>query len=91
MPDLYYDGAPTTGPDQVASIHVLEQLGHQAGKPTVMWEMFAGSGMLSTCAYDCGVSHLPPVDFRWGYHLGRLHDQLSKWQAARKAGACCGP
>ena len=36
----------------------------------------AGSGRLSSTARDKGVSHLPPVDHRWGYHLEQIREQV---------------
>ena len=75
MPDYYYDGAPSTGPEALVHSTAMEALGHSAGKPCMIWELFAGSGKLSAMARRDGVSHLPPVDFRWGYDARRLQHQ----------------
>eukprot|EP00959_Pyramimonas_sp_CCMP1952_P307452 6435466-Pyramimonas_sp.AAC.1 len=40
------------------------------------WEWFSGSSVLSKKAADRGVSHLPPVDFRYGWSVARLVDQI---------------
>ena len=55
---------------------VMDNLGLTKGCPAQLWEFMAGSGKLSATARAENVSHLPPVDHRWGYHLGRFADQL---------------
>ena len=76
IPDIYYGEAESIGPEHIASIPIMTELGHGAGKPVKLWEWMAGSGTLSDRARARKVSHLPPVDFRWGFHVGRLSDQV---------------
>ena len=75
--------------DSLSPEEALKQiLGRAEGTPEVrsMWETCAGSGKLSARARSRDVSHLPPVDYRWGWDLGRARDQLiSLWLLL-----CCG-
>ena len=45
------------------------------------WEWYAGSGAMSKRAADKGISHLPPIDFRYGWSIARLSNQLLLLQA----------
>ena len=40
------------------------------------WEWYSGSGVLSKCAAQKGVSHLPPIDYRYGWSIGNLKHQI---------------
>ena len=40
-----------------------------------VWELFSGSAALSARASREGIPHLPPIDFRYGWDLGRVRDQ----------------
>ena len=77
VPDLYYQGAAPIGPGQLGQKIVLERLGHKTGAPATCWELCAGSGALSTLARKSSVSHLPPIDYRWGFNLSRGTRQLT--------------
>ena len=37
----------------------------------------AGAGGLSARARDTNASHVPPVDYRWGWRLGHIPDHLA--------------
>ena len=41
-----------------------------------LWELCSGSSVLSAAARDTTHTHVPPVDFRYGWSLARAHDQL---------------
>ena len=41
-----------------------------------LWEWYAGSGTLSKVAADGGVSHMPPIDYRYGWSISNLGNQL---------------
>ena len=41
-----------------------------------MWEVCAGSGKLSAWSRQEEVTHLPPVDFRWGFDMRTLKRQI---------------
>ena len=79
MPDEYYrpSGAEDfNGPEILIDPVAMKKLGHKVGEPVQLWELAAGSGSLSKEADGRGVTHLPPVDYRWGSHIGRLKDQV---------------
>ena len=46
-----------------------------------VWEWCAGSASLSSVAKEERTSHLPPVDFRYGWDIGRVADQLLLFEA----------
>ena len=54
----------------------LEEIELKLKESHDVWEVFAGSGRLSSRCQDQRVSHMPPVDHRWGWDLGRVRDQL---------------
>ena len=77
MSDYYYqDGPPVRPPDLVGDRYMAE-LGYQKWNPVCLWECFSGSAALSTAAKEQGTTHLPPVDHRYGFHMGRFPDQLA--------------
>ena len=76
MPDFYHDGATGTKAEDMANINAMETLGYTVGAPCKIWEFFAGSGKLSAMARRDGVSHLPPVDWRWGIDVRQLGHQM---------------
>ena len=41
-----------------------------------LWEWYSGSGALSKVAADTNVSHPPPVDYRYGWSISNLGNQL---------------
>ena len=41
-----------------------------------MWEWCSGSSALTAEARKEQITHLPPVDYRYGWDIGRLRDQL---------------
>ncbi len=76
MPDIYYGDGPFIGPQELGKDDVMNNLGLTEGSPVQLWEFMAGSGKLSATAREKDISHLPPVDHRWGYHVGRFSDQM---------------
>ena len=72
LPDEYYSydqGAYFTDERFRCPQHLAAR-GHYPGQPVQLWELMAGSGRLSSTARTRGMSHLPPVDYRWGVNLG---------------------
>jgi hypothetical protein len=46
------------------------------GAPAVkIWEIYSGSAALSSSVSDHKVSHLPPIDYRYGWNLNKLEHQ----------------
>ena len=41
-----------------------------------MWEWMAGSGRLSATARRLSLTHLPPLDYRWGHNLSHWFHQV---------------
>ena len=76
MPDFYYAARAVIGPQQLGDEQVLKELGLLFGYPVQLWELMAGSAKLSSFARERQISHLPPIDYRWGVHMGRSSDQL---------------
>ena len=78
MNDQYYQSSdkPVT-PTDLADPDVMEKRGVRPGEVTAIWEWMAGSATLSAHAQELKIDHLPPIDHRWGWHLGRLADQKS--------------
>ena len=76
MPDCYYDGDPCGGPDTLTNTAAMTALGHVKGRPSVLWECCAGSGKLSAWCKKEAVTHLPPIDFRWGFDMRILRHQI---------------
>ena len=60
----------------ISDRRTMSHLGYMVGRPAEMWEWFAGSGRLSAAARASGVSHLPPLDYRWGVDLGEISTQI---------------
>ena len=72
LPDLYYGG-------DRSKIIIPEKFNENLKEftsPVQLWETCSGTSALSTTARDSKVSHLPPIDYRFGWDLGRLSDQL---------------
>ena len=77
MPDVYYEGTGTTpvGPMLFGNRLQMESLGFRPGESTQLWEWMAGSATLSAMARTRQISHLPPIDHRWGWHIGNADIQ----------------
>ena len=76
MPDAYHSGCnPARGPDLLTGPVAVKVLGHQPQSPAALWELFAGAGGPSKEARGSRTDHLPPIDYRWGYHVGQVSDQ----------------
>ena len=77
MPDVYYVDPDTdpVRPVLFGNRHKMGELGFQPGASTQLWEWMAGSGSLSAAARADGVTHLPPIDHRWGFHIGNADIQ----------------
>ena len=77
MPDEYYaDMEASIDATSISDRRTMSHLGYMVGRPAEMWEWFAGSGRLSAAARASGVSHLPPLDYRWGVDLGEISTQI---------------
>ena len=78
MYDEYYnwDDENFTNIEALSSIHEMTCRGLQLGVSSTLWEWMAGSGRLSATARTNEVTHLPPLDYRWGINLGHWYHQL---------------
>ena len=79
MEDAYYfwDDEKYMHVDSLGNIHEMNCKGLLSGVSSVMWEWMAGSGRLSASARVNEVTHLPPIDYRWGgNNLGHWYHQL---------------
>ena len=76
MPDLYYMDEAPVQPHMLSDDAIMEDMGFSKGNTVQFWKLMAGSGKLSARARAQGLLHLPPVDHRWGFHVGRFADQL---------------
>ena len=78
LPECYYNGAQPIGPDQMAGVWQAAAHGHEPSAPgsAQLWELCSGSSVLSAAARAAGISHLPPIDFRYGWSLARAADQV---------------
>ena len=93
LPDEYYGGESERycTPD-------LFKASLSKGEDYDLWEWCAGSASLSKVALEEKVRHLPPVDYRYGWDVGRTQDQLvllegllSNTIAELMASPTCGP
>ena len=76
VPDRYHSGEHhPVGPGDLCNRPVLQKLGLSIGTPTVAWELCASSTTLSAQGRKAELSHLPPLGYSWGHHLGRARDQ----------------
>ena len=67
MPGVYHGGRnPPRGRALLTDPVAMADLGHRPLEPTTLWELMAGTGGLSKKARDGRISHLPPIDHRWG-------------------------
>ena len=67
--------------DNLADLHDMASRVHQPGISSTLWEFRAGSGRLSATARDQKLTHLPPLDYRWGINLGHWwHQLIVLWQ-----------
>ena len=74
MPDEYRN---TFGMQELANPHLLAKAGYTPGVPTLLWELMAGSGRLSATARSSAITHLPPIDRRWGHNLSDSFHQVT--------------
>ena len=85
MPDKYY-ATPLdyVGPDNFSSrCNENCRTGEPSDAPTPrpqfrLWEWCSGTSNLSNQARVHGVEHLPPVDFRYGWPLAPLADEVQQ-------------
>ena len=78
MPDEYYaEGDDHVGMTAFGDLQQVDQLGYRPGKSVQLWEWMSGSGRLSATARARGMSHLPPLDYRYGHNLGHWRHQLT--------------
>ena len=76
VPDKYYHESDPVGPNDLSSHSSLKRFRPKGGQPAESWEIMAGPGALSAGARSKQMTHLPPIDHRWGWHVGRYADQL---------------
>ena len=76
MSDQYYSDSDPVGPNGLSSHSSLKRFRPKGDQPAELWEIMAGSGALSAGARSKQMTHLPPIDHRWGWHVGRYADQL---------------
>ena len=78
MPDEYHaDGDDYVRMDGFSDLQNMARHGHVPGARVHLWEWMSGSGRLSTMARDRAISHLPPLDYRYGHNLGHWHHQIT--------------
>ena len=83
MPDEYYfyEQSKYMDLEKLASINEMRAAGFEPGVSSTMRELMAGSGRLSATAREEGMTHQPPVDYRWGVNLGHWwHQVIICWQ-----------
>ena len=83
MEDEYYewDDSKFMGTEKLADIGEMTDRGYQPGVASTLWEFMAGSGRLSATARAQKITHLPPLDYRWGVNLGHWwHQVVVLWQ-----------
>ena len=77
MPDEYHkDSDDYLGMDGFKNLQDMKRLGYEPGAPVRLWEWMSGSGRLSATARARAMSHLPPLDYRYGHNLGHWHHQM---------------
>jgi hypothetical protein len=54
-----------------------------------MWEWYSGSSVLSKYYLDQGFSHLPPLDYRYGWNLSKHQHQEKALDALLSVGVSC--
>ena len=79
MPDEYHDWHEDNymSIEKIGDLHEMSCISLQAGVASKFWEWMAGSGRLSATARRDGITHLPPLDYRWGVNLGHWWHQLT--------------
>ena len=70
MPDKFYEGINEIGPVCFGSRQMMDKHGYTPSVPTDLWEWMAGSATLSATARTRKMTVLPPIDHRWGFHMG---------------------
>ena len=77
MPDEYHkDSDDYLGMDGFKNLQDMKRLGYEPGAPVRLWEWMSGSGRLSATARARAMSHLQPLDYRYGDNLGHWHHQM---------------
>ena len=77
LPDEYHGTNPLRDRKLLLDTGAMKSLGHEPLSPATLWELMAGTGGLSRHARETGTRHLPPIDYRWGWDLGRKPCQLA--------------
>merc|ERR1711954_478369 len=50
------------------------------GVPTLVWELFSGSGTFTSVVHRRRLGYMPPVDYRYGHNLdGRFGQGRTLW------------
>ena len=77
MPGAYRGANPHRGAEVLTDPAAMGKMGHLPLAPATLWELMAGAGGLIKQARVAKTRHLPPVDYRWGWNLGRLPDHFA--------------
>ena len=72
LPDHYYKDEVGMAPQDLLDDDYMMQLGYEKWTPVQIREWFSGSAMLTATAKEQKMTHLPPVDYRYGFYSGRL-------------------
>ena len=74
-PSIFAKAAPMYGHVTVSG--TVPGTADKPGGPQVkMWEWYSGSASLSSYLRDNHVSHLPPIDYRYGWNLPKREHQV---------------
>ena len=85
LPESYYggDSSKFVTPDTIN----LDEL--SGDSPSEMWEWYSGSASLSDHLREFKVTHLPPLDYRYGWNLSKRQHQMKALDALLTVGTKC--
>ena len=89
LPDTYYGGVTQ---DMVTPAKLREQLPPldvKSKSQVKLWEWYSGSSSLSSKARETDTSHLPPIDYRYGWNISKIKHQALLLQAMLVIGVDC--
>ena len=77
LPDFYWqdDAEAVVTPERVERMGFKVVHNQTPSKLAQLWVLCSGSGALSARARETKVTHLPPIDMRYGWYTGRRPDQ----------------
>ena len=91
LPDAYYGGDAEhfVTPDRLEK-H-LDEASDKDDRPLTvkLWEWYSGSSSLTKKAKTDGISHHPPIDYRYGWNLSKVAHQLQLLYTLIKFGTDC--